>query len=216
MSPCPACGREAPIVYRGVVPYCTACGALRAPLSTASVNLAGKPSRVGGTVASIAGALVLLVGGAIAVGISLVFAAFHLVGLGLALASPFAIVSLVVGIVLVWRGSLLRRAGARTEQTTHEQALLELVAHRGAVTAADAAVALGLGVAEADERITALAKSQPERIAVDVDDDGIVRYRIARWASHVGPRAEPAETSPEDGLEAGAALPTAHEKRAAK
>jgi len=216
MSPCPACGREAPIVYRGVVPYCTACGALRAPLSTASVNLAGKPSRVGGTVASVAGGLILLVGGALALGISLVFAAFHLVGLGLALASPFAVVSLVLGIVLVWRGSLLRRAGARTEQTTHEQALLELVAHRGAITATDAAVALGLGVAEADEKITALAKSQPERIAVDVDDDGIVRYRIARWASNVGPRVEAAETSPDDGLENQSGMPSAREKGAFK
>jgi len=216
MSPCPACGREAPIVYRGVVPYCTACGALRAPLSTASVNLAGKPSRVGGTVAGVAGGLVLLVGGALALGIFLVFAAFHLVGLGLALASPFAVVSLVLGIVLVWRGSLLRRAGARTEQSTHEQALLELVAHRGAITAIDAAVALGLGVAEADEKITALAKSQPERIAVDVDDDGIVRYRIARWASPVGPRVEPAETSRDDGLEARSGMPRAREKGAFK
>lgn len=166
--------------------------------------------------ASIAGGLVLLVGCAIALGISLVFAAFHLVGLGLALASPFAVVSLVLGIVLVWRGSLLRRAGARTEQTTHEQALLELVAHRGAITATDAAVALGLGVAEADEKITALAKSQPERIAVDVDDDGIVRYRIARWASHLGLRVEPAETSPDEGPEAGSGLPAAHEKGALK
>src|SRR5580658_8937766 len=201
MSPCPTCGREAPIVYRGVVPYCTACGALRAPLSTASVNLAGKPSRVGGTVASVAGALVILVGGSMALCVALIFAAFRLVGLGLALASPFAVVSLVLGVALVWRGRLLRRAGARTEQTTHEQALLELVAHRGAVTATDAAIALGLGVAEADEKITALAKSQPERIAVDVDDDGIVRYRIARWASDLGPSVEPAETSRDDGLE---------------
>jgi hypothetical protein len=33
-----------------VIPACTACGALRAPLSTSSVNLAGKSSRVGGIV----------------------------------------------------------------------------------------------------------------------------------------------------------------------
>src|SRR5580658_10898441 len=193
MSPCPTCGREAPIVYRGVVPYCTACGALRAPLSAASVNLAGKPSRVGGTVASVAGGLVILVGGSIALGIALVFAAFRLVGLGLTLASPFAVVSLVLGLVLVWRGGLLRRAGARTEQTTHEQALLELVAHRGTITATDAAVALGLGIAEADDKLTALAKRHPERIAVDVDDEGLVRYRIARLGADMGPSAGAAD-----------------------
>ena len=209
MSPCPACGREAPIVYRGVVPYCTACGTLRAPLSTASVNLAGKPSKVGGTVASVAGGLVILVGGSIALCIGLIFAAFHLVGVGLALASPFAVVSLVLGVVLVWRGGLLRRAGARTEQTTHEQALVELVAHRGTITATDAAIALGLGVEEADGKLTALAKSQPERIAIDVDDDGIIRYRIARWATDMGPRVTPPDSSPDDTLEAGPGTPGA-------
>ncbi len=203
MSPCPACGRDAPLVYRGVVPSCTACGALRAPLSTASVNLAGKPARVGGTLASVAGGLVLLVGGSIALSIALIFAVFHLLGLGLALASPFAIVSLAVGLVLLWRGGLLRRAGARAEQATHEQALLELVAHRGTITASDAAIALGLGIAEADARITALAKTQPERIAVDVDDEGVVHYRIARWAPDVGPRVRTADALDEEG-EAGA------------
>ena len=212
MSPCPTCGREAPIVYRGVVPACTACGALRAPLSTASVNLAGKPSRVGGIVASVAGGLVMLVGGSIALSIALILAAFHLVGLGLALATPPAVVSLVLGIVLVWRGGLLRRAGARTEQTTHEQALLQLVAHRGTITATDAAIALSLGIADADDKLTVLAKTQPERIAVDVDDDGIVRYRIARWASDDRPRVSPEDRSPDDGLEADPGVPGGREK----
>lgn len=198
MSPCPACGRDAPLVYRGVVPCCTACGALRAPLATASVNLAGKPSKVGGTVASVVGAVVLLVGGSTALGVALVFSVLHLALLGVALASPFAVVSLVVGALLLWRGGLLRRAGARTEKATHEQALLELVAHRGAVTATDAAIALGLPVAEADEKITALAKGQPDRIAVDVDDEGVVHYRIARWAADEGVRAQPIPSSPDD------------------
>jgi hypothetical protein len=217
MSPCPACGRDAPIVYRGIVPCCTACGALRAPLSTASVNLAGKPSKVGGTVASVLGAVVLLVGVASSLGIALVFSAFHLLGLGLALASPIALVSFVVGIVLVWRGGLLRRAGARAEQTTHEHALLELVAHRGTITPADAAIALGLGIAEADEKITALAKSQPERIDVDVDDEGVVHYRIARWATDVGPRVQQADLPRDDGtLQTEPPMPHGHEKRAFK
>jgi hypothetical protein len=217
MSPCPACGRDAPIVYRGVVPCCTACGALRAPLSTASVNLAGKPSKVGGTVATVVGAGVLLVGGAISLGIALVFSAFQLVGLGLALASPVALVSFVIGIVLVWRGGLLRRAGVRTEQTTHEQALLELVAHRGTITAADAAIALGLAIAEADAKITALAKSQPERIAIDVDDEGVVRYRITRWATDVGPLVPPVDSSRDDGrLQTEPSMQDGHEKRAFK
>jgi hypothetical protein len=181
-SLCPHCGRDAPIVYRGVVPVCTACGGLRPPLSSPSVNLAGKPSRVGGVVASVAGWLVLLLGGSFALGIGLLFAAFEAVAFGLAIAAPVALVSLILGVVLVRRGGALRRAGALTERSTREQALLALAAHRGTVTAVDAAHALGTSVAEADAMLTDLAKRDPDRVAVDVDDDGVVRYRL----THVG------------------------------
>jgi hypothetical protein len=36
---------------------------------------------------------------------------------------------------------------------------------------------LGLGVADADAMLTALAKRDPDRMAVDVDDQGVVWYR---------------------------------------
>jgi hypothetical protein len=52
-----------------------------------------------------------------------------------------------------------------------------MAAHHGAVTAADASRALGLGVADADAILTALAKRDPDRMAVDVDDQGVVWYR---------------------------------------
>jgi|HubBroStandDraft_6_1064221.scaffolds.fasta_scaffold505928_2 hypothetical protein len=178
MSACPHCGREAPIVYRGVVPQCAACGGLRQPLSGPSVNLAGKPSRVGGVVASVIGWLVLLVGGSVALGLVLLFGAFHALWVGAALATPVGIVALVLGIVLVRRGGTLNRAGIEAERETRHQALLALAAHRGAVTATDAAHALGIGVVQADAMLTELAKREPERLAVDVDDEGRIRYRF--------------------------------------
>jgi hypothetical protein len=54
-----------------------------------------------------------------------------------------------------------------------------MAAQRGAVTARDAAQALSTSVAEADAMLTDLAKRDPERVAVDVDDQGVLWYRVA-------------------------------------
>jgi hypothetical protein len=213
MSPCPQCGREAPIVYQGVVPHCTACGAVRPPLSNPSVNLAGKPSRIGGVVASVIGWLVLLIGGSIALGVALLFAAFGAVGVGAAIALPIAIVSLVIGIVLVRRGASLNRAGIAAERETRTQALLAVVAHRGSVTANDAAMALGVGAAEADVLLTDLAKREPDRLAVDVDEQGVVRFRLARIAD-ARVRVEPADGWRSEEAEVGDAAGHAGKKEA--
>jgi len=183
---CPHCGRDAPIVYRGVVPYCTACGALRAPLSTPSINLAGKPSQMGGTVASVAGWLVLLVGLSGALGLWLLLWAIFSVAVAAAVTLPFALVVAVVGFVLLRSGSSMRQSGADAERATLDQALLSMAGHHGPVTAVDAARLLNVTVASADAMLTALAKREPERVAVDVDDQGVVWYRIAR------PFSEPA------------------------
>jgi hypothetical protein len=143
------------------------------------VNLAGKPSKVGGAVASIAGAVVLLVGLSAALGLGLLLYALVTAPVALAIALPIALVVLVFGVVLLTGGRSLSRSGASAERSTREQALLALAAHRGAVTAAEAAQALGMGVAEADGMLTALAKRDPERVKVDVDEQGGVWYRAA-------------------------------------
>ena len=186
---CPHCGRDAPIVYRGVVPYCTACGALRAPLATPSINLAGKPSRVGGTVASIAGWLVLLVGLSVALGLGLLLWAIFSGVVAVAVTMPLALITAVVGFVLLRGGRYLRRSGADAERATRDQALLSMAGHHGPVTAVDAARLLNVTVATADAMLTALAKRDPERIAVDVDDQGVVWYRLARPFSEGTPAA---------------------------
>lgn len=176
---CPGCGQQAPIVYRSLVPHCTACGAIRAPLSSASVNLAGKPSRVGSTFATVLGWLVLLAGGSVGLGVALLALALGWTAVALALGLPIALFSLVVGVLLVRKGGSLAASASATERGTLAQALLALAAHRGAITASDAARALGVGAAEADAMLTDLAKREPERVGVDVDDQGNVWYRVA-------------------------------------
>src|SRR3954468_24360457 len=65
---CPRCRQNAPIVYRGVNAFCTACGAPRSPLTSGSVNLAGQPSKVGGQITRVFGWIVLVVGTLLAAG----------------------------------------------------------------------------------------------------------------------------------------------------
>lgn len=185
---CPHCGREAPLVYKGVVPTCTACGALRGPLTGPSVNLAGKPSRVGATFASVLGWLVLTVGGSVSLGLFLLFFAFGATTVGLAISLPMLLLVLVAGIALVRGGSSLGNKAEKLEQSTRDQALLAMAAHKGAVTATDAAQALGIGVAEADALLTSLAKRDPDRVAVDVDDQGVLWYRVSPGPGEPIPR----------------------------
>jgi hypothetical protein len=175
--------------------------------------MAGKPSKLGGTVASVVGALVLLVGLSIALGLGLLLYALVTVAVALAVALPIALVVLVMAGVLIAGGRTLRRSGADTERSTREQALLALVAHRGAVTAAEAASALGVGAGEADAMLTALAKREPEHIAIDVDDQGVVRYR-ASSAEAFDARVRVAESVRVDEAGAGEAEPEEGSERA--
>jgi hypothetical protein len=146
------------------------------------VNLAGRPSKVGGTVASVAGWSVLTVGLSVALGIGLLLGLIFTVGVALAVSGPVAIVVLVAGIALVASGRSLRRSGSDAQRTTREQGLLALIEHQGAATAMDGARVIGVTVGEADGLMTELAKRLPDRIAVDVDDQGLVWFRASSLA----------------------------------
>jgi hypothetical protein len=170
---------------------------------------------LGGAVAGVAGALVLLVG--LAIALMLGALVFWLTSLGVALAvgGPIAAVALVVGIVLIASGRRLQRVGLAHEQATMDQALLALAQERDAVSAADAATALGVRPNQADALLTALAKREPERIAVEVDDHGVLWYRAAPGFARVsaGPsavRVAPPEPAEADSTRVGedAHLPT--------
>jgi hypothetical protein len=159
-------------------------------------------------VASVAGWLVLAVGLSIALGLGLLLGAiFSSLAVGFGVGLPFATLSLAIGILLVRSGSSLRRSGANAERATRDQALLEMAGHHGPVTAVDAARLLNTTVAQADAMLTELAKREPERLAIDVDEQGVVWYRIARPFSEpdrvrVGSRREGEADEPEEAAEA--------------
>lgn len=180
---CPTCRRNAPIVYRGLSPHCTACGALRVPFSGSSVNLAGKPSKVGGTITGAAGAVVLFVGTLISLLMGLLFGALLSTGAGLAVGLTLGVMTLAVGIGLLFGARHLWKTGEVTQSQTQEQAIFALASHRGGVLrASEVAQALNMTEGVADAELTGLAKRQPERVTLELDDNGGIYYRFPEMA----------------------------------
>jgi hypothetical protein len=183
---CPHCGQDAPLVYRGVVPYCTGCGGIRAPLTSRSVNMAGKPSTVGGTVAGVFGWLMLLGGLGVAGLLATIFALLNYPMLALAVGGPIALLALLFGGGLVMGGKKLRTQGATTQKDTRVEAIFALAQTRkGILLATDVARALSIPVDEADALLTTLAKTDSDHVSLEVNDDGGMFYRFSNavWTS---------------------------------
>jgi hypothetical protein len=178
---CPRCRQNAPIVYRGMMAYCTACGAPRPPLTGTSINLAGQPSKLGGAVASVLGWVVLAAGLSVALMLGLIAQALFPAGfVGLALGLPIALLTTIVAVVLLRSGKSLRGSGASAEKTARVQAIYALAAHRGgALTALDVAQSLGIQVDEADALLTTLTKEQMDHVGIEIDPNGGLFYRFS-------------------------------------
>ena len=178
---CPKCRRDAPLVYRGVMAYCAACGAPRLPLSGASVAHAGQTSKLGGTVARVAGWTVLGAGLSIALLLGAIAHALFPAGfVGLALGLPIAVIALVIGLVLLRGGKSLRGTGESVERSTRAQAVHALAANRGgSLTSLDVAQALSIPFEEADALLTSMAKEQMDHVSVEIDASGGLYYRFA-------------------------------------
>ncbi|MEO8877625.1 MAG: hypothetical protein ABI461_18675 [Polyangiaceae bacterium] len=186
---CPYCRKNAPIVYRGMVAYCTACGKPRAPLTDRSVNMAGQPSKVGGTVANVFGWLVIGGGLVTALLIGALFQAILPAGIfGWVLGLVIGIGSLGVGGSLVYGGKSLKKSGASVEKDTRERAIFALAQNRGGIlTATDVAAALGISPIAADDLLTKYAKEDSDRVRLEVDDAGAITFVFPQhgW---LGPR----------------------------
>lgn len=175
---CPYCRKDAPLVYRGVLATCAACGRARVPLTAAAVNLAGQPSRVGGSVANVIGWVVLGVGLVVALLLGALFQAIFPAGFfGWVLGIVIALVAGGLGLGLVLGGRSLHRSGTEKERVTVERGLFALAQNRGGVLSAlDVAQALALPPARADALLTDLAKTDPDRVRLEVDDAGTLTY----------------------------------------
>ena len=185
---CPSCRRSAPIVYRGVLAYCTACGQSRIPLVAKSTNLAGKASIIGGGLTKVAGWIVLAGGTAFGLAMLGILQAIFPAGFaGWAVGGPIIAIAVAVGALLLRGGKSLESSGVAEQRDTHTSAIFQLAEHnQNTVTAAQVAGAIGVSAQSADELLTALAKAQPDHVVLEVDDQGNVFYRVsARGLSRV-------------------------------
>jgi hypothetical protein len=190
---CPRCGQNAPIVYRGVNAYCTACNQPRMPLANRSVNLAGQGSKVGGTVARVFGWIVLIAGTLLGAGLWATCQAIFEGGVvGYVLGIPITILSIVLGTVLLKSGKKLHASGTEDEKATRNQAIFALANARGGVlTPNDVAQSIGVTPQQGDDILTELAKQYSDHVNIDVDDNGTLLYRFsaAHWNAIKGSSA---------------------------
>ncbi|WP_437614137.1 hypothetical protein WMF20_14555 [Sorangium sp. So ce834] len=187
---CPHCGKNAPVIHRGLAAYCTACGRERLPFAGKSVSLAGKPSRVGGAVAGALGWLVLIGGTALALLLGLGAAALFPGSIaGLAIGLPIGFIALTLGLLLLISGRKLSRSGVKASRDAQVQAIFSLASHRRRpLTAQEVGVALDLPAPEADALLTELAKERPDEVGVEIGERGEILYTFPGVAGAAGVR----------------------------
>jgi hypothetical protein len=187
---CPHCQTTAPIVYRGMMAYCTACGAPRVPLASASVTLAGKPAKLGGTVTRVLGWIVLVFGLCFGAMLGLLLTAiFSNALVGIAVGLPVVVASVIFGALLLHSGSVFATSGTGKEREARKKAIFALAEHQdGIVRARDAAESIGVSETEADAILTDFAKTMSDIVSLELDDSGGVYFRIAN-AARVPPYA---------------------------
>ena len=177
---CPSCRQDAPTIVRGVRAYCTSCGAPRPLLGSSAVNVAGKPMKVGGAIASGAGWATLIAGSAASLGAGLI-TYFIFLAIG---ATTAGTVGLVVGgfvgiLTLLLGGRKMSKTGVDDRRKVLEQGIFALAGkQRGSVTPRDVARQLSITEEEADALLTDLVKKGDGRVSLDVDDDGTLRYTV--------------------------------------
>lgn len=160
---------------------CVACGRSRSPFSAVPVNVAGQPSRIGGTIAGVFGWFVLAGGLAAAAFFTAILQWLIPAGfLGWVVGGVMLFLALAVSVPLLLGASAMRRSGARSKRDAAETAVRALASHKGGVvTAAEVGQAIGVPEAEADAVLTELAK-QGGDVRLEIDDDGRLYYTVGR------------------------------------
>jgi hypothetical protein len=133
---------------------------------------------VGGTLAFFSGWAVLALGLSLATFLGLLF---HSIWpgkfVGLAFATPIALLTLVLGGFLVLGGKRLQSSGHKVQRAARLEAVRAMAAHRGgSITARDVAQSLELAEAETDALLTELAKDPDANVSLDIDDEGRIHY----------------------------------------
>ena len=197
--PCPHCHQNAPIIYKGVFAFCSACDRPRAPFSGKALAFAGKPSKLGGRLGRLLGVLVLsfglLLAAVLMLSLQLLWPAQNI---GYALGLPVALISSVVSALLLLASRRLGRAGADAERQVQLEALYALAVTRGGtLTSADAARSLQLDVAQVEALLSNLTKTQPDYVCLELDEAGEPFYLFSRAGTRPHPFGAKYRVGPE-------------------
>lgn len=186
---CPHCHQNAPVLYKGVFAFCSACDKPRAPFSGKALAFAGQPSKFGGRVGRVLGTLVLVLGLLLAAALMLFFQLlWPAKNIGYALGSPVALISVVFGILFFIASSRLGRAGAEAERQARVEAVYALAVNRnGMLTTADAARSLQLDAPSVEALLNELAKTQPDYVSLEFDESGQSFYLFSRAGTRPHP-----------------------------
>lgn len=158
------------------------CNAPRTPFAAETLNLAGKPARIGAAVARVFGWGALVVGLLFALTLGLAVQAlvslfFPATWIGWAVAIPIALLSLGAGLLGILGGRSLGRSGEASLQRAQFHAIRALVLHHNHVLRpATVARALNIPEPQADAILTELAKRPEENVSVDFDENGNIFY----------------------------------------
>ena len=141
-----------------------------------AVNVAGQPAKVGSGIVRVLASLILAGGVFIALILSLIASAISATPL-FYVAGFFAVIAALAATPLFFAGKKLSDAGDERQRAVAEKALFSLAAQRrGVLDVATVARALEIHEAEADMRLTSLAKRPDGRVTLEVDDNGAITY----------------------------------------
>ncbi len=157
----------------------------------------GKRARFGGTVTRGVGWVVLAAGLFAALVLGLFFKWLWPAGvLGYLVGGGLTLVTVLLAFALLRGGKNLVAAGTSADRAVKEKALYALAARQhGRLTVGGVSRALRVSEREADELLTSLAVERSDTVAMDVDDEGAVSFRVARRGSVVPRRASSARRS---------------------
>ena len=137
---------------------------------------------LGGALGKVLGYAIMIAGlFAAAAVVLLVYLIAPASAVGYVIGVPLAIISLLVGLAMLYGSHRLHRAGSEAEREARQQALYALAANRGGLlTPVDAARSLGLSVSDVDAVLSEWAKRDPDHVSLEVDEEGELFYLFSR------------------------------------
>jgi hypothetical protein len=155
------------------------------PLSATGVNLAGKPAKLGGAVAAVAGWIVLAVTLAIALLVGAVLqAVFAGAFVGWAVGLVITAIGGAAAAALLMGGKFLRKTGDEASLGAKREAVFAMAQNqKGILRVPMVAKSLGLTPLETEAFLTELARDPESGMTLEVDADGKIYYRFLELAT---------------------------------